>query len=408
MSIPAGAAICLVPTEDGRIRDLVSGAFATITRAGDACIWDASCESVKCFPANRVPVVPWSNHQPGARGYAFEPWEARTNAFLETLLDDAAALATWTADANLTAALAASSHIASGFDAALAASGGTAALWRTYTATAVTRSISCYAFRDDLAAVTSADAQLCAAAGTSTPVGTLLTTTYTDVGNGVYRLRATYTGTAATWAAGIALKDGASLKVFGLQDEAGSSAGLIIPTTTVTVTRPAISISFPSTALTQASGTLVAVCRVGQAVGYKGVARWAYDSDNYVGMYTFDTLATTGFRRAATSTTDVETIASNTNYILASSWTAGAASALRLYKNGVCNSPVNNPADFAVTLGSTIDVGQLGGSLHFNSPIAALVWYPSALPAAQVLALNSLVSGVPTAGAGRKMILGLV
>lgn len=195
-------------------------------------------------PANYLAITEAGSGMAGVAGY---PEAARTNAFLRSYVADASGLAAWTADSGLTATLRSTAHAL--YNASqgitLAADGSNRALWQQFTATATTWALSAYVWRDDGAAVSATHCQLCAAAGTTTPVGTLLDTTFTAVTgmkvgtSQVYRATALFTGTAAAWTAGVAVKANQGLNADLLQTEASTYPTSYIPTTTATVTRAA-------------------------------------------------------------------------------------------------------------------------------------------------------------------------
>ena len=195
-------------------------------------------------PANRLAITEAGTGMAGVAGYVEA---ARTNAFLRSYVADASGLAAWTADSGLTATLRGTAHALynASKGIALAADESNRALWQQFTATATTWALSAYVWRDDGAAVSATHCQLCAVAGTTTPVGMLLDTTFTAVTgmkvgtSQVYRATATLTGTAAAWTAGVAVKANQGLNVDLLQAEASTYPTSYVPTTTATVTRAA-------------------------------------------------------------------------------------------------------------------------------------------------------------------------
>ena len=185
-----------VVQSDGTIYDSVTATSATISRSGVKTI-DNLNGTISDVSANVCAV---RARQDGVTGYEAVIETSASNKFIRSYFTQLSDVQTWTMDVTGTAALGSYHIYVNSLGAALTAGVANVAFWRTFTATAATWSISCYVYTGS--AVTSADMQLCAVAGSLTPVATLLTTTFTAVGGNWYRATATFTGTGQAQVSG--------------------------------------------------------------------------------------------------------------------------------------------------------------------------------------------------------------
>ncbi|MFA6167844.1 MAG: hypothetical protein WC700_14580 [Gemmatimonadaceae bacterium] len=396
---------------EGTYWDPVTRTYATVTRSTSATIYDPVLRRIFDVRAGFIPQCCWSCSYPGGRGYAPVIEEARTNALAYSYFTSQADVNQWTMDASGTATVGTAGLYTGSKGVTLVAdASGNRAFWRTFTSTAVARMVSARVYTNG-AAVTSADMQLCAAAGSSTPVGTLLTTTFTALGGGWYRATAPYTGTAATWAAGIAVKAGKTVFADALQEEIGASATSYIPTTAAAATRDACVVTEPTTGWSAAAGTLVAVAMPEVA---SGIAR------ALVGIAgTSGTNNALGFGiSSAGAATVLDFAGANGGWV---SPTAGAAVAsvpavyaatygslkCRAYKNGTGGTELDTDDANGIAATAYLGANRLGVP-SCNGPIPQLVVFSTALTAAQVLALNSLLSGIAPSRIPALMAAGVI
>lgn len=142
--------------------------------------------------------------------------EATTNKMTSPTFSHATWSTGWTADAGVTATQGTDPVYGFGASYAVLASGTGSVAWRYYQNINVgntnTHTLSCYARRPDGAAITSSDVKLYYNAD--------LTTTFTAVGNGVYRLTASASGINASTVTGVDIQaGGVLLAVWGFQLE---------------------------------------------------------------------------------------------------------------------------------------------------------------------------------------------
>ena len=248
-----------IDDHEGGYYDPATKVWATVTRVNAATIYDPATGRIHDVRAGYIPQNPWSSYYTGGKGYAPFPEELRSNVCAYSYFTSQADVDQWSMTASGTATIGTSGIYMKSLGATLVAdASGNRAFWRTITSTAATRPLS--VFIRASAAPTSADCQLCAVVGSGDPVGTLLTTTFTDLGGGVYRAKATYTGTAATWAIGLAVKADKTVFVDAFQDETGGAHHTsYIPTVASTATRNGVSITGPTTGFTAAGMTFMAV-----------------------------------------------------------------------------------------------------------------------------------------------------
>ncbi len=381
----------------GTLLDRVTGSSATVARAG-AGKTVLNHGVISDVLADLLAVRPYSNSYANGRGYEAIIEEQRTNNFLRCHIMGATELAAWTADAGLTAAVRATVHgiYGSAKGVSLAADASNRAFWQQITATAVTWALSAYVWRDDGAAPTAADCQLCAVAGTTTPVGTLLTTTFTlvpemKVGTSqVYRATATFTGTAAAWTAGLAVKANGSLNADLFQAGPGATSTSIIPTTSAPVTRAADVVSVPTAGWSAEAGMMVAVAADAKD---SVIADWRKDGNNFIsfqrGAGTYGNLAM--YVKVTTLATASAIKLAGGAAVLAGSWTNGAASSA--YIDGVkgtdsaaATTPTGMPATARIGCDSN-------GGYQPNAPLARILVFNRALTAAEVLLLQRIIGG---------------
>jgi hypothetical protein len=397
------AAWCGKQTSDhaGTYINTLGGGLATVTRTTVATIYDPLTGRIHDVPAGSIPVNLWGAYQAGGRGFAPVIEEARTNLYLQSTLADATALATWTADAGLTATLGGASLHAASNEVTLAADASSRAFWRTLTATAAARSSAWYVRVAGGGAVSATDMQLCAEAGTSTPVGTLLTTTFTAVGGGWYRATAPYTGTVATWASGVAVKANKTVIVACPQDELGAFATSYIPTTATALTRNACAVTVPTTGWNAAAGTIVVVGQT--AAGVSG----AYSTLVYDGANFYHRLSSTGqgFNSKVSSdgTSTSANLTVNTPYTLSCAW---AVNDCRVYANGAASGTPDTALTPLAAFQPTVNIGSVSGTSGFmHAPIQAILVYNRALSATEVAALNGTLGGLTTGASAAKLLM---
>jgi len=398
----------------GNYIDLVSGAAATVTRATPKTIYDPNTGRIHDVPAGSLAVNPWSAYQTGGFGFAPVIEEARTNVFLRSYIPDATALAAWTADAGLTAALGASVHglynLSKG--AVLTADASNRAFWQQVTATAATWALSCYVKKADLSAVTADDMQLCAVAATTTPVGTLLTTTFAALANGWYRATAAYTVTAPAWTCGVAVKAGKAVTVDCFGVDIGAFATSYIPTTTAAATRNADVVTVPTTGWNAAAGTFVAV--VGQtALGSGSTGRIiTYAGTSYVdnGVSVFAASpSTAGINTAVSAAFATPSTGSATwPSVVAGKWASGGQQTA--YVNGVAATAQTAKNVSGMTNGFIGSTGT-GTLLYYNGPISRLTVYPVALTDAQIASsglTSEMLAGPKSSMAAKLLAIGVL
>lgn len=372
----------------GNYYDLVSGAAATVTRTTPKTIYDPNTGRIHDVPAGSLAVNPWSAYQAGGFGFAAVIEEARTNYLLYSYLDGATAFAAWTADSGLTAALGATAHGLYGASrgASLAADGSNRAFWQGVTATAATWVLSAYVRKADGSAVSSADMQLCAAAGTSTPIGTLITTTFTALSGGWYRATGTLTGTAAAWALGIGVKAGKAVIVDCLAASPGAFATSYIPTTTAAVTRGDDVVTVPTTGWSGAAGTAVVVGSVQSTDADSQYFGWEANSNNRLSLYSVSAGTIYVFGTVSGGVVKYDSIGSivKGSHVSAGRWSSGVAT--RIIMDGVTGARTDvysEPTGLPAT--AYIGAGTVGYS---NNPVARLAVYSTALTDAQLAAAD--------------------
>ena len=320
---------------------------------------------------------------------------SRTNGLIHSTFTNQTALNTWTADSGLTATLGGVSLYNQANEVNLSASSSNVALWRTLTSTAVARAISVYVRKTDGSAVTSSDMQLTALAGSSTPVGSLLTTTFTQQGtSSTYRATAIYTGTAATWAVGVALMANKSVIIACPQEEVGAYQTSYIPTTSTAVTRNWDKIEVPTSNWSQEHGSVFTVSGKSlDAAGQSGKFKWASDDNsNYIYMYSNSSSGAMYYIRInSVNYIDNSSIIGN-NYVQTVVWTNS-------YINNYLNSNIvgsSNATTSALTgLTSSAFIGSSMGTYGpWNGPIQRVVVYSSALSGSDVsTTTNSIKNG---------------
>jgi hypothetical protein len=256
--------------------------------------------------------------------------------------------------------------------ASLAADASNRAFWQQVTLTAVTTAVSAYV-RNGGAAVSATDMQLCAVAGTSTPVGTLLTTTFTALTGGWYRATATFTGTAAAWTVGVAVKANKTVVADCLQVEARPEASSYIPTTSATATRNKDDAQISTAAWTANAGTLVGVFGTPAHDAYPRL--WGVTSQTIQSYRTQANLRPNvyGGDNALMSPNGWTAWTTGTNGVAAVSWSGTSANA---YVNGTAGATGTIVA--RTGNGSTLAIGAVGADCY-DGPVQRIVVYASAL-----------------------------
>jgi hypothetical protein len=380
---------------NGTFVDTVGGGTATLTRTTPKTVLDTTTGVISDVASGVGAARPWACDKAGAGGSALVIERARTNLFLRSYIAGATALAAWTADAGLTAALNGSSLYSPSSAANLAADGSNRAFWQVATMTAATYTASFFVRRTDGAAVTSADCAVCAAAGTSTPVGTLQSTTFLACGGGWYRAYCRLTFSAASWAVGVAVKANKTVIVDCFQLEASPSNTATItsyiPTTTASLTRNDDNMTIPTTGWVKSTGTIV-VIGVLPIVG----ARWVNSTTNFrilvansstqLGLITSKEA---GGAQTATYTTTGGIVA-----VFAGTWDSTVPST-QAYVNGASGTAANAAVATTANWGATAFLGSQSGTVgHIDNALHRVIVYGTCLTGQQLIdSLNSLLNG---------------
>jgi peptidoglycan/xylan/chitin deacetylase (PgdA/CDA1 family) len=390
---------------EGNYRDAVSGAMGTVTRASAKTV--VARGVVRDVGAGYLALRPFSDSRFGANGYMAVIEESRRNAFIRSFISSATDLAAWTADAGLFADVRKIPH---GFynqscGVTLTASGGTKAIWQTVgTLTAVKNAVTAFVWKPSGGVVSSDDMQMCAAAGAGTPVATLLTTTFTLVrgmtvdGSQVYRATATYTGTAAAWTSGIAVKTSICADLF--QNEAGLWRSSYIATTTAAVTRAADSVSVPTTGWNRADYTILAVADYYDAMSTSTQFLYQWDDgddSDRIYSYSVNTAheVVCGVISASAAKEATSAAYAGPSFVGGHRHTTNGA--IAPFVDGVAGTPSASATD-ARTLSASCFIGSKRGALSFyNGGIHRLVVYSSALTNGEVATVSAeVIQGVAT------------
>jgi len=156
-------------------------------------------------------------YRPGKFGKALQVADATTNLFWDSSCEYDASLTLWgttVTGGSLTKSR--STEVTALYGSYVAklvqSSSGTGTFYQSMTPAAGTIGLSCYVRKADKSAVTSSDCTLY--------FGTNLTTTYTSVGGGWYRLTASVSASGATYSAGLNVKTSKTVYADGFQAEA--------------------------------------------------------------------------------------------------------------------------------------------------------------------------------------------
>ncbi len=156
-------------------------------------------------------------YRPGKFGKALQVADATTNLFWDSSCEYDASLTLWgTTVTGGTLTKSRSSEVPALYGSYVAklvqSSSGTGTFYQSMAPAAGTIGLSCYVRKADKSAVTSSDCTLY--------FGTDLTTTYTSIGGGWYRLTASVSASGATYSAGINVKTSKTVYADGFQAEA--------------------------------------------------------------------------------------------------------------------------------------------------------------------------------------------
>jgi hypothetical protein len=256
--------------------------------------------------------------------------------------------------------------------------------------------VSFHVRKADGSAVSATDMQLCAVAGTSTPVGTLLTTTFTSLGFGWYRASATFTGTVASWAVGVAVKANKTVTVDCASTGAGAFATSYIPTTTAAATRNADVVTVPTTGWSAAAGTIVATAGAPLvAAGNWDYLSWYASATEYIRLYNLNGSGVIFTSRTTAGGAKYDqTTQTAAPHVIAGTYATG--SALRAYVDGTTG--VRTDAHSAPSLPATATIGSAAGGAFVNGPIQRVTIFADAKDAATVATYNTLVNGAKAGG----------
>jgi hypothetical protein len=385
------------------LKDAVTGGTAPCARTGVATMRDGG--AIYDVAANTL------RGRLAASGcYGFLVENAHKNNFIRSYILGDTEMAAWTADAGLTAAPGASPHgfYGSAVGANLAADASNRAWWQQYTATALASVVSCYCWLTGGGVVSATDMQLCAVASTATPVGTLLTTTFTAVpgmtvgGAQVYRATALFTGTAAAWTVGVAVMAGKTVNVDLLQSGASPR----------TAAEAAISPTYVPTAASAVTRTydLVTINPSGATVS--GMT-WHYLGEAGVSGSSLVASGATGFRAFMGSGTVLRWVAISTGVKADTTVTAGArvlftgswvdGGRVLAYLNGAGKVTGDLAGTGAVTMAFPAWSGNTNASE--GSFAERIIFYNGQQSDANVLAVYNDISGGPKKKSNKMMFL---
>lgn len=392
----------------GNFYDLVSGAYATVTRAdANATYYDARAGKILPVAANKIPGG--LRTDAGAMGAAGVIEEARTNLFLSSYVPDVTASARWSMAGTGTTTLCATAHgfYSNSKGIQIASTGATACVYQALaTAATGTYAISAYAWRPSGGAIAATSVRVMAVAATTfslasvaykTPTVTL-TTLKGPTGQPVYRLTATATilGNKSGRCIGFGVSKGQTYRVDCVEANAAAAFSTSwIPTAGSTANRAALSVSLPTTGFGVSAMSFLAVC----------------SSPTTANAMVFGLPTTGGSKNTVTLgvTSPVTSIlctarGADTTNVLASK-TGGSASAwqtigltmganLTAYLSGAAGTPQATDANDAVNANAYIGSSSGTGSFWGGS-IQRVTCYASELAAADVSTATNAVSSGP-------------
>jgi len=383
----------LIADRGGYLLDLPSGntvkpsRLMTKTVVGGSSIFDVAPDHLAI-----------SERTDGGGGFEAIFEELRVNYLSRTTFNSTDGTTGWTTDSAMTCAVfGPSPHVGSNA-LLLVADSSDRAFWKSYTLSAATHCLSFYVKSVNGGVVTSNDIQLCAAVGTTTPVDTLLTTIFTQLGSSEwYRAVATFTGTAVVWAVGITVKANKSVLVCCPQEEVGAFPTSYIPAASsgYNLSRYGDSLSVDATSMSKDQGTIIAICGepvVGQT--NRNLFGWGSTSTNGIHFkITVSTLQASVASGGVFITTESKERPRPWSGV-AMTWSAGKnlkvfCNDTAYYSSTVAAAPVSLPDNAYIGYSGT-------SSAYFDGPIHRVLIYSTVLTDAQIHnVISALRSGPP-------------
>lgn len=397
----------LEPTGDhcGRLRDSISGALGTFTRATVKTVFDPTTGRIHDVAAGSIAAIPFAGIKTGGRGWAYSIEEARTN-YVTNSYGAANSGGVWTGGWGLV-------ETVSGAPTTTLAQGvyGATAQRIQYTGVADTAATSYF---DSPRSAASSFAEGENAVGSVYAKGAvtgitpqLIVLAWTDAGvflgsaNGTLALNANSFGRTAVTYSGLPATTGkANIRIStpvidtgdtidvtfsAAQLEKGAFATSYIPTTTAAATRNADVLTVPTTGWSAAAGTIVAVNRASgagtSAAGYQ--VTWRASSAEIISLYRGAALYM-GVTTGSALKYDEKVYAEG---VSAGVWANGAS--VRVYANGVAGVRAD-AAGTPTGLPATATIGANAATSGFwNGYLGPIAAYNVAKTDAEVAAAST-------------------